>query len=118
VTNPTIANAPRHPTASTSHASGAADVREPRTPTVALSAESVPNRAAENHTLALLRTPTNVTVAPAPTRKRPADSIHEPVAADIASVPSPITTPPAATTRRTPYASISTPPGIMKPAYA
>ena len=71
-------------------------------PTVAVSADSVPNRDAGNQTLAIFRTPTKVTVAPMPTRKRPTNSIHEAVAAAMASVPSPITAPPALTTRRTP----------------
>ena len=59
-----------------------------------------------------------VTVAPSPTAKRPAKSGAELAAIPMASVPIPITAPPAATTRRTPKASIRSPAGIMRPAYA
>jgi hypothetical protein len=50
-----------------------------------------------------------VTVAPAPMTKRPAKSIADVSAAAIASVPSPITALPAATTRRAPSASMRSP---------
>src|SRR5213078_630738 len=64
---PTRAKAPRHPLTAASQASGAVAIREPAIPTVALSADSVPNQDGGNHTLAIFRTPTNVTVAPMPT---------------------------------------------------
>ena len=117
VTAPTVQKAPRQPATAISAASGAEAMRAPRTPTVAVTADSKPKRSAGNHAAAILRVPMKVTVAPRPTAKRPAKSSAGPPAAPIASVPSPITAPPAATTRRAPNASISRPPGIMKPAY-
>src|SRR5882724_3104792 len=81
---PTVQKAPRQPATAISAASGAEATRAPRTPTVAVTADSKPKRSAGNHAAAILRVPMNVTVAPRPT------------AAPIASVPSPITAPPAA----------------------
>src|SRR5438874_2461826 len=46
---------------------------EPRIPTVAVIAESVPKCDGGNHVAAVLSVPMKVTVAPSPTAKRPAD---------------------------------------------
>ena len=101
-----IQKAPRQPTHTTSAARGALAMREPSTPTVAVSAEMVPKRSGGNQAAPSFIAPMKVTVAPAPMTKRPVKSTAEVSATAIASVPSPITALPAATTRRAPSASM------------
>jgi len=118
VTRPMSQNAVRQPVSATRAASGNVPTIDPRTPTVAEIAASVPKCDGGNHVAAILSVPMKVTVAPSPTAKRPAKSGPVFSATAIASVPSPMMAPPIAMVQRAPNASMSRPAGIIKPAYA
>ena len=106
--------APRQERPATSAANGALPMSAPSTPTVAVSADIMPNWEGGNQFAAILSAPVNVTVAPRPTRRRPVKRARGPPASPMATEPSPITRPPPAITQRGPTLSMSTPPGTMK----
>jgi len=116
VTRPTPQNAPRQPTPVTSAASGSVETSAPKMPAVALSAASNPNRAGGNQAAAILSVPMNVALAPAPTSSRPANSIGVAVAPPMTRAPTPMTAPPAVSTRRAPKASSRSPAGTISAA--
>ena len=118
VTRPTMPSAPRHPATATRRARGAVEARAPTIPTVTVTAERKPKRPGGNHVAATLRAPMNVVAAPSPTANRAANSARGVAASPIPTLPNPITSPPTETTRRTPNASMQSPAGIMRPAYA
>ncbi len=109
-------SAPRQERPAARAASGALPMSAPRTPTVAVSADIMPNWDGGNQLPAILSAPVKVTVAPRPTSRRPAKRATGLPASPIASEPSPITRPPPAITQRGPTLSIKRPPGTMKPA--
>ena len=94
------------------------DTSAPNTPTVAVSAARKPKRSGGNQAAAIFSVPMKVAVAPSPTRKRPTKSTGSVAAAPIITEPTPITAPPAASTRRTPQASSTRPAGTISGAYA
>jgi len=116
VTAPMMTRAPRQETLAASAARGALPTSAPSTPTVAVSADIIPNCERGNQFAAILSAPVKVTAAPRPTSRRPAKRTAGLGASPMASEPSPMTAPPPAITHRGPTLSSSTPPGTMKPA--
>ena len=113
-----VAKAPRQPASTTRPARGAVPPSAPTTPTVAVTAARVPKCEGGNQFAATFRLPMKVTVAPVPTRKRPAMRRPSDGANPMARDPSPMMALPPATTLRTPKLSMRSPAGIMNPAYA
>ncbi len=116
VAAPMMTRAPRQDTLAASAARGALPTSAPSTPTVAVSADIIPNCERGNQFAAIFSAPVKVTVAPRPTSRRPAKRTAGLAASPMASEPTPMTAPPPAITQRGPTLSISTPPGTMKPA--
>ena len=104
-----MTRAPRQDTLAASAARGALPTSAPSTPTVAVSADIIPNCERGNQFAAIFRAPVKVTVAPRPTSRRPAKRTAGLAASPMASEPTPMTAPPPAITQRGPTLSISTP---------
>src|SRR5262249_60325369 len=107
---------PTAPAGGGGHARGPVRAAPARTPIAAVAAERVAKYDEGNKVAAIRRAPTNMTEAPAPTRKRPTKRSAGLGATAMMMVPTLMVTPPAATTHRTPSRSSSTPAGIISPA--